>query len=205
MSVRTPWRRRARPIAAALAVLLVVVVGWLLYDRTLGGGWRPTPGALDDVHVIDKAQPVDSRPAAILARLDRLSGTRWNNRLFQDRGAAFGGTGFARSASRLRTIVGLPHDPSVLGVATNLFDRESVRANGAAYLVWFDRPSRARAWLTTAPRAFADAELERRRASYLTGPYVLFYAPGEADRSHAVARTLSEAVRCPYHAGPCPG
>lgn len=197
------------PLAVVVAIALAIgsLAAWRLGREHVSIAlWPNDP--LEDVVVIDRAQPNIFDLRAMMNRLDADTGRPWKLRSFQDRGPAYPGESL-RGTDVLGKISRQLHLPSlagdeVSGVVTNLLDRDSRRRNGTFAMIWFVTYPKAEDWLSGQPALFKDQRLEKERTTWWAGRFAIYYAPSaQHDREAEVDRWARDIAACPQDPRVC--
>lgn len=206
--MRDVWRD-IRIFAGGLLLGVVLALLVPVAIRAISGLTPDTGDELDYVTVVSDVDPLTPRLSVVAARLDSSTGLAWQAPLLSRSSIPSQPTTLtAERIAQLSAVVTVPDvEPySVDGVMTNLASEDSVRVNGAFYLVSVNRLAPAQDWLLENNRIFVDDAQERARRTFRAGSLIIYYAPtGEADRTDAIRRYVNEVVRCPRALGPCPG
>ncbi|WP_182377986.1 hypothetical protein [Nocardioides sp. WS12] len=202
------WRD-IRIFVGGLLVGVVLAVLVPLAIRAISDLTPETGDDLDYVTVVSDVDPLTPRLSVVAARLDSSTGLAWQAPLLSVSTIPSQPTTLtADRIAQLAAAVTVPDVEaySVDGVVTNLLSEDSVRANGAFYLVSVTRLGPAQDWLLENNRIFVDDAQERARETFRAGSLIFYYAPtGEVDHTDAIRRYVNEVVRCPRALGPCPG
>lgn len=206
------WRKRA---LIGLAVLVIAIpaawFGYGLIKDHLGISFEGGDDPLAYVEVINDTGPDNIQPE-VFERLDRETKTRWRVEYFRSETQIDGAVqlkGNPDLLARLRKQMLVPsiEQFDVYQIATNALDQESVRQNGALYIIGFLYRAGREEWLRPDRDIFVNKSIGSGHTTYLTGSYVTYYAPparGGKDQTMDVERFLRQLPTCSKNADPCP-
>lgn len=194
-----------RVVIAFLVGLVLGVGGTLGLGRVnefISGGNDP----MASVSTVSNKLPNLVTPPVVVTRLEKATDTKWNIERFSNGVKFWGGKPLTSAAERIRAKAALPPvaDGDVSGVFTNLFDDDSVAENGAIYMIWFGRPPLAEAFFRSESTVFVDEDLEKKRDSYWSGGFAVFYSPGRIDQTDGLRTFLKQLPLCMSNLQTCP-
>lgn len=170
------------------------------------GDFQVSEDELGYVEVIHEAAPNGPNVDAVLERLDKNTGTRWDNKQYYI-GLKSGPQSLPVHRRSLLEHVAVPDGEGLrlAAVLTNVLDAASVRANGRFLVIWFQVSPSTGDWLRTDPKIFMDPAAEDARETFWAGEFAIYYsaAGSEKDHGRAVEQWAKEITACSSHSNAC--
>lgn len=198
---------RMKVLLAVIGLVALVAIAPFAYGavtRHLRLGLESGENPYAGVTIVHRQLPPSTVPDEWARRLEKQAGTDLGLTVRQDwrpgrgDGPWLGATAFQRDLARAVKLPD-PRDYRVMGVVTNAQDPAAVAAHGALYLIWFQTPVDADAWVRSHPTVFADPRLEKARTTWWAGFDVIAYAPPAQgkDLTATVDHWVRSITACP--------